>query len=45
MYFGATGGAGALLSGRIASSEIAAFPNSTEAIRRIEVVDSCHSAD
>lgn len=40
VYFGATGGAGALLSGRIVSSEIAAFPElGTEAIRRIEVVD------
>jgi fumarate hydratase subunit beta len=40
VYFGATGGTGALLSGRIASSEIAAFPElGTEAIRRIEVVD------
>ena len=40
VYFGATGGAGALLSAKIVSSEIVAFPDlGTEAIRRLEVKD------
>ncbi len=40
VYFGATGGAGALLSERIKSAEIIAYPElGPEAIRRLEVED------
>ncbi len=40
VYFGATGGAGALLSEKIVSSELIAFPElGTEAVRRIVVED------
>ncbi len=40
VYFGATGGAGALLGKRIKSSEIIAYPElGPEAIRKIEVED------
>ncbi len=40
VYFGATGGAGALLGKKIKSSEIIAYPElGPEAIRRIEVED------
>jgi fumarate hydratase subunit beta len=40
VYFGATGGAGALLAKRIKSSEIVAYPDlGPEAIRKLEVED------
>ena len=40
IYFGATGGAGALLARQIKSSEIVAYPElGPEAIRKLEVVD------
>lgn len=40
VYFGAIGGAGALLSEKIISSELIAFPElGTEAVRKIEVRD------
>jgi fumarate hydratase subunit beta len=40
IYFGATGGAGALLSKRILSSEVIAYPElGPEAIRKLEVKD------
>ena len=40
IYFGATGGAGALLARQIKSSEVVAYPElGPEAIRRLEVVD------
>lgn len=40
VYFGATGGAGALLSKRITSAEVIAYPElGPEAIRRLEIVD------
>ena len=40
IYFGATGGAGALLAERIKSSEIVAYPElGPEAIRKLEVED------
>jgi len=40
IYFGATGGAGALLSKRIISSEVIAYPElGPEAIRKLEVKD------
>lgn len=40
IYFGATGGAGALLARQIKSSEVVAYPElGPEAVRRLEVVD------
>lgn len=40
VYFGATGGAGALLSRHIVSSELVAYPDlDTEAVRRLEFRD------
>jgi fumarate hydratase subunit beta len=40
VYFGATGGAGALLAKRIKKAEIVAYPDlGPEAIRRLEVED------
>ena len=40
IYFGATGGAGALLARQIKSAEVIAYPElGPEAIRRLEVVD------
>jgi fumarate hydratase subunit beta len=40
IYFGATGGAGALLARQIKSSEVVAYPElGPEAIRKLEVVD------
>ena len=40
VYFAATGGAGALISGSILSAEIVAYPDlETEAIRRLEIKD------
>ena len=40
VYFGATGGAGALLSGRITASEVIAYPDLlAEAVRKLEVYD------
>jgi fumarate hydratase subunit beta len=40
IYFGATGGAGALISKRIKKSELVAYEDlGAEAIRRIEVED------
>lgn len=40
VYFGATGGAGALLSERITASEIIAYPDLlAEAVRKLEVYD------
>lgn len=40
VYFAATGGAGALISGSIRSAEIIAYPDlETEAIRRLEIKD------
>ena len=40
VYFGAVGGAGAILSKHIHSAEIVAYPElGTEAVRRLEVAD------
>jgi fumarate hydratase subunit beta len=40
VYFGATGGAGALLSQRIKKAEVIAYPElGPEAVRRLEVED------
>ena len=40
VYFGATGGAGALIAKRIKNAEIVAYPDlGPEAIRRLEVED------
>ena len=40
VYFGASGGAGALIAGCIKSSEVVAYEDlGTEAIRRLEVSD------
>ena len=40
IYFGATGGAGALLARQIKSAEVIAYPElGPEAIRKLEVVD------
>jgi fumarate hydratase subunit beta len=53
VYFGATGGAGALIAQRIKKAEVIAYPElGPEAIRRIEVedfpvtvVNDCHGGD
>jgi fumarate hydratase subunit beta len=53
VYFGATGGAGALISKKIKKAEVIAYPElGPEAIRRIEVedfpvtvVNDCHGGD